>query len=84
MKDKSIEEMVKDIWDVFQLAKTGTSTLNPDNILPLQPNTISVGGCDKIVLSPKGLEIEIDVKIDNFDKFEFIEINGKRFKRVRD
>lgn len=58
--------------------------LNPNNILPLQPNTISLGGCEKIVLSPKGLEIEIDVEIDNFDKFEFIEINGRRFKRVRE
>lgn len=58
--------------------------LNPSNILRPQPNTINLGNCDKIVLSPKGLEIEVDLKINDFDKFEFIEINGRRFKRVRE
>ena len=61
-----------------------SGTIKPESILPLQPNTISLGNCEKIVLSPKGLEIEIDVAIDNFDKFEYIEFNGKRFKRVRE
>ena len=37
---------------------------------------------DKIILKPKSLEIEVKIEKDNFDDFDFIEINGHKFKKV--
>ncbi len=43
---------------------------------------LTIQNCDKIILKPRSLEVEVKVEKDNFDDFDFIEINGHIFKRV--
>lgn len=40
--------------------------------------------CEEITLTKNSIEIEINMSIRDFDKFETIEINGRVFKRVRE
>ena len=51
----------------------------------LEPNSIKIS-CDEITLTKDSVGIEVNIQnlIQNIDKFETIEINGKRFKRIRD
>ena len=51
-----------------------------DNII--DSKTLIIQNCDKIILKPKSLEVEVKIEKDNFDDFDFIEINGHKFKRV--
>ena len=46
------------------------------------PRELTIQNCDKIILKPKSLEVEVKIEKDNFDDFDFIEINGHKFKRV--
>ena len=54
----------------------------PDNGRPIDKRTLTIQNCDKIVLKPKSLEVEVKIEKDNFDDFDFIEINRHKFKRV--
>ena len=45
------------------------------------PNTIAIENCEHIYLTQKGIDIKVDVHIDDFDKIEEIIINGRRFKK---
>lgn len=58
------------------------SKLESDQEKHMRLRTLTIRNCDKIVLKPKGLEIEIKVEKDNFDDFDYIEINGHKFRRV--
>lgn len=51
-----------------------------DNII--NSKTLIIQNCDKIILKPKSLEVEVKIEKDNFDDFDFIEINGHKFKKV--
>ena len=51
-----------------------------DNLI--DSRTLTIQNCDKIILKPKSLEVEVKIEKDNFDDFDFIEINGHKFKRV--
>ena len=46
------------------------------------PNTITIGNCEHIFLTQKGIDIKVDVHTDDFDKIEEIIINGRKFKKV--
>lgn len=60
--------------------KIETVKLMPDN--GIDKRTLTIQNCDKIILKPKSLEVEVKIEKDNFDDFDFIEINGHKFKRV--
>lgn len=64
----------------FQSDKVETIKLMPDN--GIDPRTLTIQNCDKIILKPKSLEVEVKIEKDNFDDFDFIEINGHKFKKV--
>lgn len=46
------------------------------------PRELTIQNCDKIILKPKSLEVEVKIEKDNFDDFDYIVINGHRFKKV--
>lgn len=48
----------------------------------MDPRTLTIQNCDKIILKPKSLEVEVKIEKDNFDDFDYIVINGHRFKKV--
>lgn len=48
----------------------------------IDKRTLIIQNCDKIILKPKSLEVEVKIEEDNFDDFDFIEINGHKFKKV--
>ena len=62
--------------------KVETVKLMPDNGRPIDKRTLLIQNCDKIILKPKSLEVEVKIETANFDDFDFIEINGHKFKRV--
>lgn len=53
----------------------------PDN--GIDKRALTIQNCDKIILKPKSLEVEIKIEKDNFDDFDSIEINGRRFEVVK-
>ena len=48
----------------------------------MDPRTLIIQNCDKIILKPRSLKVEVKVEKDNFDDFDFIKINGHKFKKV--
>ena len=47
----------------------------------VRPNTISIR-CDEIILTEGAIKLEIDCKLTPpLNQFEYIEINGVRFKK---
>lgn len=62
--------------------KVETVKLMPDNGRSIDKRTLTIQNCDKIILKPKSLEVEVKIEKDNFDDFDFIEINGHKFKKV--
>ena len=48
----------------------------------MDPRTLTIQNCDKIILKPKSLEVEVKIEKDNFDDFDYIIINEHRFKKV--
>lgn len=59
-----------------------TAKLITDKDNLIDPRTLTIQNCDKIILKPKSLEVEVKIEKDNFDDFDFIEINGHKFKKV--
>ena len=56
--------------------------LETDQEKLMNPRTLIIQNCDKIILKPKSLEVEVKIEKDNFDDFDFIIINEHKFKRV--
>ena len=54
----------------------------PDNGRSIDKRALIIQNCDKIILKPKSLEVEVKIETANFDDFDFIEINGHKFKKV--
>lgn len=81
-----IKERVEDKEESYPFTlkydKVETVKLMPDNGRPIDKRTLTIQNCDKIILKPKSLEVEVKIEKDNFDDFDFIEINGHKFKRV--
>lgn len=46
------------------------------------PRELTIQNCDKIILKPKSLEVEVKIERDNFDDFDYIVVNGHKFKKV--
>lgn len=59
-----------------------TARLMTDKDNPMDTRTLTIQNCDKIILKPKSLEVEVKIETANFDDFDFIEINGHKFKKV--
>ena len=59
-----------------------TAQLMPDKDNPIDKRTLTIQNCDKIILKPKSLEVEIKIEKDNFDDFDYIIINEHKFKRI--
>lgn len=59
-----------------------TARLITDKDKSMDRRTLTIQNCDKIILKPKSLEVEIKIEKDNFDDFNFIVINGHKFKKV--
>ena len=55
----------------------------PDNGRSIDKRTLTIQNCDKIILKPKSLAVEVKIEKDNFDDFDFIEINGRRFEVIK-
>lgn len=79
-----IKERVEDKEESYPFTlkydRVETTKLMPDN--GIDKRALTIQNCDKIILKPKSLEVEIKIEKDNFDDFDFIEINGHKFKKV--
>lgn len=79
-----IKERVEDKEESYPFTlkydRVETAKLMPDN--GIDKRALTIQNCDKIILKPKSLEVEIKIEKDNFDDFDFIEINGHKFKKV--
>ena len=53
-----------------------------DSSRSIDKRTLTIQNCDKIIIKPKSLEVEVKIEKDNFEDFDFIEINGHKFKKV--
>lgn len=62
--------------------KAKTTELVLDSSRSIDKTALTIQNCEKIILKPKSLEVEVKIEKDNFDDFDFIEINGHRFKKV--
>ena len=82
-KEPEVVERFKENKLTFQSDKVETVKLMPDNGRPIDKRTLTIQNCDKIVLKPKSIEVEVKVEKDNFDDFDFIIINGRRFEVVK-
>lgn len=58
------------------------ANLMTDKDTYIDRRTLTIQNCDKIILKPRSLEVEVKVEKDNFDDFDFISINGHKFKKV--
>ena len=56
--------------------------LNIDENRVIGPRTLIIQNCDKIILKPRSLEVEVKIEKDNFDDFDYIVVNGHKFKRI--
>lgn len=57
-------------------------TLKYDNGRPTDKTALTIQNCDRITLKPKSLEVEVKIEKDNFGDFDYIIINGHKFKKV--
>lgn len=53
-----------------------------DKSRSIDKTALTIQNCDKIILKPKSLEVEFKIEKDNFDDFDYIVINGIKFKKV--
>ncbi len=66
----------------LQSDKVRTKEIMLDNSRSMDTTTLTIQNCDKIILKPRSLEVEVKIEKDNFDDFDSIVINGHRFKRA--
>lgn len=64
----------------FEPHEEGVPMTDKDSLIG--PRTLMIQNCDKVILKPKSLEVEVKIETANFDDFDFIEINGHKFKKV--
>lgn len=62
--------------------KVRTEKLTLDNSRSMDATTLTIQNCDKIILKQKSLEVEVKIEKDNFDDFDYIVVNGHKFKKV--
>ena len=79
MKER-IEDKEESYPSTLKYDKVETVKLLPDN--GIDKRALTIQNCDKIILKPKSLEVEVKIEKDNFDDFDYIIINGHKFKRV--
>ena len=64
--------------------KLGIEGLMLDNSRSVDSRTLIIQNCDKIILKPKSLEVEFKIGKNNFYGFDFIVVNGHKFKKVKE
>lgn len=79
MKER-VEDKEESYPFILKYDRVETAKLMPDN--GIDKRALTIQNCDKIILKPKSLEVEVKIEKDNFDDFDFIEINGHKFKKV--
>lgn len=57
-------------------------TLNYDKARTTDKTALTIQNCDKIILKPKSLEVEVKIEKDDLGDFDYIVINGHKFKKV--
>lgn len=67
----------------FQNDKVETTKLMLDNNRFIDKIALTIQNCDKIILKPKSLEVEVKIEEDNFGDFDYIVINGIKFRREK-
>lgn len=60
-----------------------TAQLITDKNNAIDERTLAIQNCDKIILTSKCLEVEVKIEIDNFNEFDYIVINGIKFRREK-
>lgn len=83
----SEEKVVKDIysgqcytlWNEVQGYSVGT--INEDL---LEPKTIQITGCERIILKDKSLDFQFELTKGKMEDFDEIIINGIKFKKVEE
>lgn len=79
----SWKEVPREVSKVTSLDdKVRTEKLTLDNSRSMDATTLTIQNCDKIILKPKSLEVEVKIEKDNFDDFDYIVVNGHKFKKV--
>lgn len=82
-EEPEVVERFKENKLTFQSDKVETVKLMPDNGRSIDKRTLTIQNCDKIILKPKSLEVEVKIEKDNFEDFDYIVINGIKFKREK-
>lgn len=54
-----------------------------DESRSIDKTALTIQNCEKIILKPKSLEVEVKIEKDNFGDFDYIVINGIKFKREK-
>ena len=54
-----------------------------DKSRSIDKTALTIQNCEKITLKLKRLEVEVKIEKDNFDDFDYIVINGIKFKREK-
>ena len=80
MKER-IEDKEESSPSALKYDKVETVKLMPDN--GVDKRTLTIQNCDKIILKSKCIEVEVKIEIDNFDDFDYIVINGIKFRREK-
>lgn len=65
----------------YDKAKTTELVLDKDRLT--DKTALTIQNCEKIILKPKSLEVEVKIEKDNFGDFDYIVINGIKFKREK-
>ena len=67
-----------------QVIMNNDTIKNYENLIirsPYPPNSITLDGCEKIILRQSGIDIKIELDNDNIRKFKQLYINGIGFVR---
>lgn len=81
MKER-IEDKEESYPFTLKYDKVETVKLMPDNGRHTDKTALTIQNCDRIILKPKSLEVEFKIEKDNFGDFDYIIINGHKFKKV--
>lgn len=80
-KDKLIGlcwDKIRDLSVYYPISEVGLIT----DMIEYSPKTLTISNCDKIYLCQTGADIKVSIDKFEIDKYDFIEINGRRFEVV--
>ena len=79
---RSVEYEKEPSPSTLKYDKAETVKLMPDKGRPTDKTALTIQNCDRIILKPKSLGVEVKIEKENFDDFDYIIINGIKFKKV--